>query len=205
MYVQCHTPCTPQRERHLYQGSLPIVDLCQTQPKSCNRSDLQYHDPFHIDGTRCLGKGRVSKLFSRDRERGIRLTGNQDVAIMCDKVFNDLLRTVHDINVSPVNPGMLGLQGSRKQIVSGLAHRLSSRSLCGEAVSGLDIHVHGLAEIFLHNQNTVEGNLVCPLLYSVKFRRENGQGIIRGVADQETKVDEIMGVGKLGEKIEVFD
>lgn len=133
------------------------------------------------------------------------LTRNQDVTIMRDKVFDDLLGAVHDIDVPPVNPGVLGFQCRGEEIVSGLSHRLPSRSLRGKAVSGLDVHVHGLAEVLLHNHDAVERNLVGPLLYPVQFRCQNGQGVIGGVANQETKVDEIMRICELGKEIEVLD
>lgn len=59
---------------------------------------------------------------------------------MRDKILNDLLGAVHDVDVSPVDPRVLWLERRREQVVSGLAHEFSPWALSREAMSGLNIH-----------------------------------------------------------------
>lgn len=50
----------------------------------------------------------------------------------------------------------------------------------------------------------MEGNVVRSRLYAVQFRREDGQGVINRVADEEAQIDEFVRVGEFGEEIEVL-
>lgn len=63
------------------------------------------------------------------------LTRNQDVAVMGDKILDDLLGAVDDVDVTPVDPRMFWFHGCGEQVISGFAHLLSSRALGSKAMS----------------------------------------------------------------------
>src|SRR5690349_2997909 len=67
------------------------------------------------------------------------LTGHQNISVVSDKVFQNLFRTVNDINIAPINPRMLVRQGGCEKVIPCSAHGLPSRTLGFEGVSLLDI------------------------------------------------------------------
>lgn len=124
---------------------------------------------------------------------------------MSDQIFQDLLRAIDNVDIAPEDPRVFWLQRRIQEIVPGSSHCFSPRALRRKSMSGLDVHVQRSAEIFLDDCHAVEWNLVGPLLYSVELGRENGQGVIGGVADEESKIDEIVRVGELGQEIKILD
>lgn len=60
-------------------------------------------------------------------------------------------------------------------------------------------------EILLNDTCATEWHLrVGAFLYSLKFRSQVGYGIIGRVANEEGEIDEVMGVGQLGDEVEVI-
>ncbi len=135
----------------------------------------------------------------------VRLTGHQDVSIMGNEILNDLFRAVYNVDITPVDPGMLGFQSCGEQIISCLSHLLPAWALGGETVSRLNIHVEVAAKIFFDDRDTVEGDLICSLLDPVEFGGEDGERVVDGVAYQEGEVDQVVGVCHFGEEVKVFD
>jgi hypothetical protein len=123
---------------------------------------------------------------------------------MSNEILENLGRAVDNVNVPPINPRVLGLQGSGQQIVSGSAHGLPARALGLEPVSVRDILAEMEAEIFLHNGGTSERDIIRSLLNTFKFGSEDRESIVLGVADEEGEVNQSMGVGKLGKKLKVL-
>lgn len=46
------------------------------------------------------------------------LTGNNNIPIMIHEILNNLLRTIHNIHISPINPRMIRLQSRIQQVIS---------------------------------------------------------------------------------------
>lgn len=136
--------------------------------------------------------------------RGIVLTGNKNVLIVGNEILEDLLGAVNNIHISPVNPGVLGLQGSRKKVVARATHGLATRTLGSERVALLNILAQLEVEILLDNHGAVEGDLVGALLDAIQLGSEDSKSVIGRVADEEGKIDEVVGVGKLGDQLEVL-
>lgn len=132
------------------------------------------------------------------------LTGNDDISIVGHKVLNDLLGAVHDIDVAPVDPGMVGLQGSGEQVVASSAHGLPARTLSLEPVTILDILTELEAKILLDDRGAPERNGVGPLLYPVELHGQNSDGVVGRVSDQECDVNEMVRIRQLGEQLEVL-
>lgn len=130
--------------------------------------------------------------------------GDEHVSVVGDKVLDDLAGAVFDVDVPPVDPGMLGLEGGREKVVSGAAHGLSARALGGETVAVLDGLRDMDAEILLDNHDAAEGQVVglCRL-DALKLLGQDGQGVVGRVANQEGQVDQVVGVGELGDEIKV--
>lgn len=124
---------------------------------------------------------------------------------MGDKVLNDLLGAVHNVDVAPIHPCVFGFESGRQQVIPRLTHSFSSGALGGESVSRLHVHVEGGPEILLDDGHAVERDLVRPLLDSVQLGSENRQCIVDRVSHEESQINEIVGVGQLGEEIEVLD
>lgn len=131
-------------------------------------------------------------------------TGNKNVLIVGNEVLEDLLGAVNDIHVSPVDPGVLRLQGSREEVVAGATHGLAARTLGSERVTLLNILAQLEVEVLLDDHGAVEGNLVGTLLDAVKLGSEDSKSVIGRVADEEGEIDQVVGVGKLGNKLKVL-
>ncbi len=138
--------------------------------------------------------------------RMVRRTRNDNVPIMCNEVLEDLLWAVHNIHISPVNPGMFWLQCRREQIISSSSHVFPSWRLCCVSMAV----IHGLGgdnpEILFHDQNTVERLAQCVgrLLYSCQFGGKDGKSIIRRVPNQKCEVNEMVRICQFREEVEVF-
>ena len=96
---------------------------------------------------------------------------------------------------------MLRLHRRIQQVIARPRHRLPPRRLRLEAVSLIGFHAYDLggAEVLLDDGDAVEGDAVLELLDAFEFRGEHGQGVVCGVADEEAEVDEVVGVGELGD------
>lgn len=134
----------------------------------------------------------------------VKRTRDENVAIMSDKVLDDFRRAVLDIDIAPVDPAVFRLHGSTEEVISGLAHGLSTRTLGSETVSVLDVLAQMDAEIFLHNGDTVEGDRVCAGLDALELFGQNGKSIIGAVADEESEVDEVVRVCQLRDQVEII-
>ena len=131
-------------------------------------------------------------------------TRNKNIAVVSDKVLNDFGRAIVDVDVAPVDPTVLRLHSSTEKVISSLAHGLSARTLSSETVSVLDILAQMNTEIFLNNGSAVEGSRVGAILNALKFFGEDGKCVISAVTNQESEIDQVVGVGQFNEEIEVF-
>lgn len=131
-------------------------------------------------------------------------TGHQDIPVVGNKVLKDHARTVHNVDVPPVHPGMLGLHSRRKEVVPCPSQELTARSLGLKAVAGLDILAELEVEILLDHHGTAEGYIIPALLDAVELGRQDGVGVVRGIGHEEGKINEMMRVCQLGEQFEVL-
>jgi hypothetical protein len=81
---------------------------------------------------------------------------DQDVAVVGDEVFDDFARALDDVDVAPVHPAVVGLEGSAKQVVPRPGHGLAPRSLGFELVAVLYTLFEFDAKVLLYNQSRVE-------------------------------------------------
>lgn len=70
-------------------------------------------------------------------------------------------------------------------------------------MSVLDILTQMNTEIFLNNGSAVEGNRVGAILDTLEFLGEDGKRVISAVANEESKIDQVVGVCQLRNEIEV--
>lgn len=123
---------------------------------------------------------------------------------MGNKILQNLIGTINDIDVSPVDPRMLRLQGSSQEVVASFAHGLPTGTLCLETMAILNILAKLEAKVLLDHHGTPKGNLVRTLLNTVELSGEDSEGLIGRVADEEGKIDEVVRIGKLGKELKVF-
>lgn len=122
---------------------------------------------------------------------------------MRDKVFEDRRFGLDDIDIPPEDPRMLRLHSRRQQIVARSTHGLPARTLGFEAMALLNILAQVKIEVLLDDRGAVEGSAVGPLLYPVKLLRQNCQGLVRRIGDEEPKIDKVMGIREFREQLEV--
>jgi hypothetical protein len=114
------------------------------------------------------------------------------------EVLKNSRRGSLDIGVSPVNPRVVGSQGSTEEPVTGLGHGLSAGSLGGESVTVLDVLLDLLTEILLDEGNVSERHSVIRVILEVgKVLLELRKSLVLGVRNQEGKVDQVVGVGEV--------
>lgn len=131
-------------------------------------------------------------------------TRDEDVLVMCDKVLNDGALALNDVDVAPVDPRVFRLQGGGKEIVAGAAHILAARALGLKTMTILDVLAQLEVEVLLDNHGAAEGSLVRALLNSLELGREDCEGVIIRVANEEREVDQVVGVRKLGDQLKVL-
>lgn len=131
-------------------------------------------------------------------------TGHNHVSVMGNEILNDFLGAVLNVHIAPVNPGVLGPEGSRQEVVSCLAHGLASRSLGFETVSVLDGLAQLEVEVLLHHQGAAEGDLIGARLDALQFHGQDCESTVGGVANKECKIDQVVRVGQLRNKFEVL-
>lgn len=122
---------------------------------------------------------------------------------MSNKVFDDLGRRVLDINVSPVDPAVLGLHGSAEQIIPCFSHCLSPGSLSSESVAVLDTLARVDAKVLFDDHGAAEGDRVGACLDALKLLGENGHGVVGAVTNKEGQIDQVMRIGELRNQIKV--
>ena len=123
---------------------------------------------------------------------------------MSDEILEDLPRAIDNVDIPPVNPGMLRPHGRGQEVVPRLAHSFPARPLRLEAVAVLDALAQLKAKILLDNGCTAEGDFIRPLLDTVELGGEDGEGVVGGVADEEGQVDQVMRVGQLGDQFKIL-
>jgi len=132
-------------------------------------------------------------------------TRNENVLVVSDEVLDDLLRAVDDIDVSPVHPGVVGLQSRVEKVVAGSTNGLATGTLGGKGVPVLDVHVDDCSKVLLDNRRAAECDLLLRLLLdALQLRREHGKGVIGAVANQEGQIDKLVRVGQFGDEVEVL-
>lgn len=148
---------------------------------------------LHATLTSALDVSLLAILFLVPVEPDV---GHQNVAIVRNKVFDNLRRAVLDIDISPVHPRVLWLECGRKKVVSSLAHHLSSRPLGLEAVSVLDILAQTGTKVLLNDHCASERDIVLPPLYPVQFSRKNSECVVCRIAHEECQVNEFVRVSE---------
>lgn len=131
-------------------------------------------------------------------------TGNENILIVGDKVLENFLGAVDNVHISPVDPGVLRLEGSREEVVARATHSLATGTLGSERVALRNILAQLEVEVLLDNHGAAEGYLIGALLDAVKLGSKDSKSVIGRVADEEGKIDQVVGVGKLGDQLKVL-
>ena len=129
---------------------------------------------------------------------------HQNIPVVRNEIFNDLARTILDIDIPPIDPRMLQLQSRREQVVPRAAHSFPSRSLRFEAMPILDTLRKLDAEVLFDYHGGAEGYGVFATLNAVEFCREDAESVICAVADEKCEIDEIVRVCQLREEVKVL-
>lgn len=130
--------------------------------------------------------------------------GHKDVPVVGDEILNDLVGAVLDVHIAPVDPRVLGLQGSGEKIVSCAAHGLSARALGSEAVSVLYALREVDAKVLFDNHGAAEGKVLgLGGLYALQLFGQDGEGVVCGVANQEGEIDQVVGVTEARDQVKV--
>ena len=99
---------------------------------------------------------------------------------------------------------MLGLQGSREEVIPGLAHRLSSWSLGLKGMSFLHTLTQVKSKVFFDDGSGTEWDLVRSFLDAIQFGCQNSESIVFGIGDKKCKVNEMVRVGEFSEKLKML-
>jgi hypothetical protein len=121
---------------------------------------------------------------------------------MGDEILDNSLGAIDNINVPPVHPAVVGLQGSRKQIVPGPSHSLPSRALVFKLVSLFDVLAKLDAKVLLHDHSGAKSDIWIRL-YTFKLHGQGSQGVIGRIANEEGKVNQLVRIGELYQQIKV--
>src|ERR1700730_4402822 len=194
MFGQYRTLYSPLQGSRLYRGWPQVVGPSLTRSTSYSQIFLRCRGRFRTDETRCLSKWSAG---ASRRKVGTRLTRYQHIFVVRHEILKNLARAIDNVDVPPVNPGMLWFEGRIEQVVSCSSNGFSSWTLSGKAMPLFHVHLQDVAEVLLHNQRAMEWYLVRPLLDPIQLRRQNGQSVIRRIPDEESKIDEVMGVGEV--------
>lgn len=128
------------------------------------------------------------------------LTRNYDILVMAHEVLQDGKRCRLHVHISPVYPGMIRPQSSTKKPVTRLGHQLSSARLRSKPVTALHILVDLLSKVFLDDRYlAVVRILVFRRLDSFEVLDQYFQGPILRIGDEESKIDEVVGVCKVAQ------
>lgn len=114
---------------------------------------------------------------------------------MRNKVLQNLLRRILNIHIPPIHPAVIRLQRRIQQIVPRLPHRLPSGTLKLEAMARLHILPLNNPKILLNNHDATKRDFrIRVILDPLQLGCEQRHSIVRGVADQERQVDQVMWV-----------
>lgn len=59
-------------------------------------------------------------------------------------------------------------------------------------------------KVFLHNRDAVERNIIRAFLDAIKLHTKHSQSVVSRVSNQESEIDEAMGIGQLGNEFEIL-
>lgn len=130
---------------------------------------------------------------------------HKNVPIVLHKVLNDAWRILLDIDIAPVNPAVLWLERSVQEVVSGPTHGLSPGTLSLEAVALLNVlgEVEP-AKVLFDDLDAVERNGRRHLLHALELGRKDCLCLILGVANEESKINQFVGVGELNDELKIL-
>lgn len=103
---------------------------------------------------------------------------------MLDEILNDGLGILDNVDITPVDPRVLGLQGSTEKVVTGLSHCHSTGTLELKRVTGLNILTLSDTKILPDNGHGVERPTelgVGLVLYTVNLKSQSAVGVVGGV------------------------
>ena len=133
------------------------------------------------------------------------LTRHKDVLIVGHEILQNPLGTIDNINVTPVDPRVIGLQSRVEQVVAGTTNGLAPGTLRSESMSLLDAHLDAGTKVLANNGGAAEADFfVGVVLDAIQLGGQIGQGVILAVADKESEIDQLVRVGQLVQEVEVF-
>jgi hypothetical protein len=129
--------------------------------------------------------------------------GNQNVDVVGLEIFNDLGRTVLDIDIPPVHPAVLWLHSRREQIVTGAPHSFPARSLSLEAMPVFHILRQRHAKVLFDDHGGPE-RILGVLLHALELFRQYRQRVVRAVSNQKREVDQLVRIRELAYQVKVL-
>lgn len=125
---------------------------------------------------------------------------------MSDEIFNDAVRAVENVNISPVDPGVVRLESRIEQVVAGATDSLAARTLSSKGVPVLDVHFDISSKVLLHDCRATESNLLIHLVLDPgQLSGKNSHGVVTAITNEESQVNEVVRIRQLVEEIEVVD
>lgn len=129
-----------------------------------------------------------------------RLTGYNNILVVTHQIFENGERSSLDIDITPVDPGVIRAQSGTEKPVSGLGHELSAASLGGETVTAFDILVNLLTKVLLNDGNlSIWLSRVLVILDRVHVVDQKLKRVIFGVGNQESEINQVVRVGKVAQ------
>lgn len=133
-------------------------------------------------------------------------TWNQNIPVVSNEIFNDAIRAVKDVNISPVDPRVIRFESRVEQVVAGATDSLAARALSSKGVPVLDVHLDISPKVLLHNCRATESNLLIHLVLDPgQLSGKNSHGVVTAITNEESQVNEVVRVRQLVEEIEVVD
>jgi len=121
------------------------------------------------------------------------------------EILQDALGAIHDIDITPVDPRVVGLERRIEQVVTGTTDSLAARTLSSEPVPLLHAHLEISAKVLADDCGAAEANfLIGVVLDAIQLGCKIGQSIILTVADEECQIDQLVRVGQLVKEVEIF-
>lgn len=118
------------------------------------------------------------------------LTGHNNVLVVAHQIFENGKGSCLDIDITPVDPGVIRAQSGTEKPVSGLGHELSTASLGGETVTTFDILIDLLAKILLNNGYlSIRLSWVLVSLDRVHVIDQKLKRVVLGVGNQESEIN----------------
>lgn len=130
-------------------------------------------------------------------------TGNDDISVMLNEIFDYADWILDNVDIPPIDPFVLRLQGSVQEVVPRSANALPPGTLRFEAVPLLHSLREFVAEVFFNDHYAVTTGWIRRRLKALDLIFENFKGVILGVSYQKSQIDRSMRIREFRKKSKV--